>query len=271
MLAKCNSLTHMQSSGYAVLCLVYLVAGTFSVLARAGELSPDKSRVTFLCSDWPPFEYYDNNNKLTGYSVDILQSMHDVLGLEPRIQQFPWARAYKMAQNSPNHAVFTTARTSQRESLFKWVGPIANREIYLWKLKSRRDIQVSTIDDVRNYLVGTVRGEAGEKQLVDMGFEHRVNINSVEKQSRNILLLYNRRIDFIYGLGLTTTYIIKKEGYDPNHIERSILLSKGNQYYFAFNKETPDDIVQKYQDALDEISKNGVLRSIQAAYGVPVN
>ncbi|OZB34031.1 MAG: hypothetical protein B7X51_02425 [Pseudomonas sp. 34-62-33] len=37
----------------------------------------------------------------------------------------PWARAYRITQTTPDTAIFpTTIRNSQRQPLFKWVGPI---------------------------------------------------------------------------------------------------------------------------------------------------
>ncbi|WP_168188204.1 ABC transporter substrate-binding protein [Hahella sp. CCB-MM4] len=224
--------------------------------------------VTFLHSNWPPFEYVNDQGEATGYTIDILNAMLDLVDIETTIQIFPWNRAYQTTLKHPNHAVFTLARTEEREPLFYWVGPIASREIYLWKLKSRHDIKVSTLEDVKQFRVGTVRGEAGERQLLEHGFKFDVNIHSVDDQTRNFLLLFNKRIDFFYGLELTTYFILNKEGYDPSKVEKTVLLSGGQEYYFGFNRETPERVIRLFQDALQTIKDNGTFTRIQRKYGM---
>jgi polar amino acid transport system substrate-binding protein len=238
-----------------------------SVFAEAsGDLS--QAPVRFYASEWPPFEYTQADGAVTGYSVEILKAMHEVLGEQPNVRIFPWSRSYKLAQEEANTAVFTMARTEKREDLFKWVGPIAPREIYLWKLKDRDDVKVANFEDAKQFMIGTVRGEAGENQLIEMGFDPKKNLHSVDKQARNYLLLYKKRIDFIYGLEFTTIYGLKKAGYDPDKIEKSLLLNSGLEYYYGFNKQTSDELVQRYQQALDTIKKNGTFDKITSKYVV---
>lgn len=254
-----------------VLFLSLFISCLYVLPTSAANESPSSvmdKPVRFLASEWPPFEYTKPDGSLTGYSVDILIAMYEHLGMTPDIKIFPWNRSYKLAQEEENTAVFTMARSEKREKLFKWVGPIAPREIYLWKLKSRDDIKVKTLDDVKNYMVGTVRGEAGEQQLLDMGFDLKKNIHQVDKQTRNYLLLYKQRIDFLYGLEFTTIYGLKKAGFDPSQVEKSLLLNSGLEYYYGFNKNTSDDIVNRFQQALDAIKRNGTFDKIVSKYTV---
>ncbi|GLQ29658.1 substrate-binding periplasmic protein [Litoribrevibacter albus] len=248
--------------------LVFLVSLLVSHAYANEENASSDGDVRFFASEWPPFEYTQADGSITGYSVEILRAMFEELKLEPSIKIFPWNRSYKLAQEEVNTAVFTMARSEKREDLFKWVGPIAPREIYLWKLKDRTEIKVSSFEDAKNYMIGTVRGEAGEQQLVDMGFDLKKNLHSVDKQARNYLLLYKKRIDFIYGLEFTTIYGLKKAGYDPSKIEKSLLLNSGLEYYYGFNKNTSDDVVNRFQQALDTIKKNGKFDKIVSKYVV---
>ena len=39
-----------------------------------------------------------------------------------QIRLYPWARAYDMALKEPNVLIFLIARTSARETQFKWAG-----------------------------------------------------------------------------------------------------------------------------------------------------
>ena len=46
----------------------------------------------------------------------------------------PWARAYTYGLEKPQHCVFSTSRTAEREALFKWVGPVSQIDWVLYAL-----------------------------------------------------------------------------------------------------------------------------------------
>ena len=78
-------------------------------------------------------------------------------------------------------------------------------------------------------------------------------------------LLVNR-IDFFYGLELSTVYGFKKAGLDPEKVEKSLLLSGGLQYYYGVNIDTSDEIVDQFNRALQKIKDNGVFDRIANKY-----
>ncbi|MBT6539414.1 MAG: transporter substrate-binding domain-containing protein [Francisellaceae bacterium] len=225
----------------------------------------------FVCSEWPPFEYKDENNKITGYSVEILQAILEELSVEDNIKIYPWKRVLLIVNKDINTLAFTMARTPARENTFKWVGPIAKREIYLWKLKDRKDIIIENWSDVQKYTIGTVRGDAAENQLKEKGFIKGKNIDPVNTQLQNYKKLYNKRVDLMYGLELSTIYGVTKAGLDTSALEKSLFLSGDLNYYYAFNINTSDETVLKFNNALEKIKNNGVFDSIVRKYSTSVN
>jgi polar amino acid transport system substrate-binding protein len=243
---------------------IILLLNTQTKAATPATLENESFKL--LCSEWPPFEYADSNGKPTGYSVEILQAILKELKIEDNIKIYPWKRAYTVAQSKKNTLIFTMARTKEREKQFKWVGPIASRDIYLWKLKGRTDIKANNWEDIKKYIIGTVNGEAGEKELLDMGFNKDENISSVTKQLQNYHMLYSQRIDFLYGLEFSTIFGLKKAGLNPDMVEKSLLLSGGLEYYFAFNPNTSDLIVEQFKKALQKVKDNGTFDKIANKY-----
>ncbi len=47
---------------------------------------------------------------------------------------FVWARAYEIALHEKNVLIYSIKRTSERESLFKWVGVIVPIDFYFYAL-----------------------------------------------------------------------------------------------------------------------------------------
>ncbi|NQY94418.1 MAG: transporter substrate-binding domain-containing protein, partial [Campylobacteraceae bacterium] len=126
----------MNKLNKIILCLLF-TSFLSAFTSWAQTLQIEQKSYLFLCSEWPPYEYMSKNKKPIGFSVEVLEEMSKVLNIKSEIKFYPWARAYSLALNTKDVAVFTMARTKVREKIFKWVGPISDREIYMWKLKKK--------------------------------------------------------------------------------------------------------------------------------------
>ncbi len=125
------------------------------------------------------------------------------------------------------------------------------------------------MQEAKNYLIGTTRGYASETDLINKGFIIDENIDSVTVPQQNYEKLYAGRIDLIIDLELTAYYGILKTGLDFSQLERSILITSGTDLYFAFNVETPQETVEKFQTSLIKIKDNGLFDKILQKYKLP--
>ncbi len=218
---------------------------------------------------YPPYNMKSKDGKLVGSSIEVLEAvlkkMDSKQGLKD-VKLRSWAKSYSVAQKKKNAMVFSTTRTESREALFKWVGPIATATVGVVALKSKH-IVIDKISDFNNYKVGAVLKDIGEILLLDAG----VNKNSIYyvkgKDAINILFnkMQKNRIDmFAYNLNVAFSNA-KIEGFDINKYEIVYTLKVGYQY-FAFNKNTDDKVVQKWQNALDAIKKDGTYDKIHSKY-----
>ena len=70
---------------------------------------------------------FGENGKAKGYVSEIVIEILSRLGGEQtEIQILPWTRAYRYLTQGPNTMIFSVGRTSDREDLFHWVGPVFN-------------------------------------------------------------------------------------------------------------------------------------------------
>ena len=246
-----------------------LILKWFIVSSLLLSLGINAAPLHIICAQWPPYEYSGKDGKPAGFSVEILQAILNDLAIKNTVEFYPWKRAYLKTLNTPNTLLFTVARTPDRENKFKWVGPIGSREVYLWKLKSRTDIRVNNLQEAKNYLIGTTRGYASETDLINKGFMLNEHLDSVTVPQQNYEKLYAGRIDLIIDLELTAYYGILKTGLDFSQLERSILITSGTDLYFAFNVETPQETVEKFQTSLIKIKENGIFDKILQKYKLP--
>lgn len=103
-----------------------------------------------LTESWAPFNY-EKDGKITGYSTEVVEAVLQEVGIPFQIRMGVWTGIYQKALDEPNQLIYTISRIPEREDKFNWIGPIADRQQALYKLKQREDIQVDTLEDVKKY------------------------------------------------------------------------------------------------------------------------
>ena len=84
-----------------------------------------------------------------------------------------------------------------RKILFNWVGPISPREIWLFKLASREDIVLRSLEDAKRYQIGVVRKSSSANYLLKNGFSEDKNLQLANLEIQNIKKLFIGRIDLV--------------------------------------------------------------------------
>ncbi len=224
--------------------------------------------ITINTEEYPPYNM-KVNNKLSGISVEVLDAMFNQMKSSQTIDDvrlINWSRAYNLALKKKNYMVFATSRTKERESLFKWVGPIYQTSLGLIALKKKKII-INNDKDLNKYKIGTVLSDVANQILLTKGVDKK-NIKQVGGKNA-ISLSFNKldknRIDMFSYVLAGAKYSAKKDGFDFNKYES--VYSIGKYYgYFAFNKDTDDKIITKWQQALDDIKSNGIYDKIMKKY-----
>ncbi len=158
---------------------------------------------------------------------------------------------------------YSIGRNQERESLFKWVGTIASIQISLFKLKSRTDIQITTLEDLKEYRVGGMSESHDTQYLASKG----ISVESVTRISQNINKLKANRVDLIVGSQLMMLNEIKLIGYDLNEFEKTYFIEElSTSLYVAFSRHTPDSLVETFRTALEEIKTSGRYDAIRRTY-----
>lgn len=221
-----------------------------------------------VTEEWAPYNYQDNGQP-AGFSVELLQAALQLLGDQPRIEFLPWNRAYLIAQKKPDVLIFTMARTPEREAQFRWVAPIRAREILLYRLSSREDIQVSTLEDAKRYKVGSnALEDASTQDLLKHGFELGKNLELITgKDVQNIQKLKLGRIDLLPMAPLQMVASVKAAGLSVADFVPAIPLSAtGGEYWFAFSLGTADVKVNTLRQAFETLRSNGTYDAVVRKY-----
>jgi polar amino acid transport system substrate-binding protein len=160
---------------------------------------------------------------------------------------------YQKTLNENNTVLFTTFQIPEREQLFKWVGPVASgRDVLL--VKSDKNISITAPEDLEKYKIGAIENDIALQRLLNYGLKKKDLIS--EPTSKPIIeMLKNGTIDAWAYNDLAGIWLIQQSGAKASDYKIAYVLDQGDGYY-AFNKGTPDSLVQSFQLALDYIKSN---------------
>lgn len=240
-------------------CKIIMFLTMFAILSATSTYA---SEVTVLTEQMPPYNHSDQNNNITGFSTEIVKEIlkrADIKIAGGKIKIYPWARAYKMTERNKNTLLYSMTRSEKRENRFKWVGPIASRTIWFWKLKKRDDISVKSIEDIKNYRIGAVSEFSSAKYMQDLGF----HLDFCNNEEINFKKLLANRFDILTALELAAAYHMNKQKRSFNDLEKLVKLDDRYDYYLALNINTSDEIVDALQNALDNTKKDGTYNRIK--------
>ncbi|OZG70686.1 amino acid ABC transporter substrate-binding protein [Hahella sp. CCB-MM4] len=222
--------------------------------------------VHVVTTDFPPYSYERNGNA-GGMATEIVEQALKKAGLDYDLKVFTWSRAYHTAVHEKNTLIFSIARSAERENLFQWVAKVAPYRIRLYKLASRDDIRIQSLQDARHYIVGGEYSDIKQAYLIKQGFEAGKNILLVAKDELNIRKLFAGRIDLIPFNEFSLPIMLNKEGHNLSELQPVLDLEEiSYDLYVAFNKETPETSVQALRDAMHRLRISGQIAKIQDRY-----
>ncbi|MBU1311212.1 MAG: transporter substrate-binding domain-containing protein [Gammaproteobacteria bacterium] len=214
---------------------------------------------------FPPYSYIEADS-ITGLNTELVRRSCETAGLKCQFRLYPWLRAYEAATKDPQGALYSTSRNALREPLFKWVGPLAHSKASMYRLKSRPEINPATLDDAKQYVIAVARGDVYEMYLQSQGFEHGVNLLGLAAKSDAVALFLQHKVDLLIASELILPVWLAQYQHGLDSVEPVLDLSVVGANYLALNPAVPDSVVQKLQQALDQLYASAEYRQLAAEY-----
>lgn len=250
-----------MNSNPLIIQLCLLLALACSVMA----MDATQQSFEYMCEDIPPSNYLEHG-ELKGISVDLLKLMWKSMNVpEQPIRVVPWARGYEMVKSTKNHVLFSMTRTPERESTFKWVGPIFTvRNVLIGRAGTA--ISIHSLEDAKKYRIGTIIDDVVEKSLLENNFD-RSKTQGVSALKQNFDKLRLGRIDLIAHTEQTLYQFINDNQYNANDYKVYFVMSESKNYY-AFQHDTPDSLIQRFQSALNGLAMERI--NLLKKYNLPL-
>ena len=245
--------------------LLVLAGSTLWLASTASAVDASHSSIVLLTENFPPYNMAKNgknfaqNENIEGIAVDILRETFKRADIPYSMTlRFPWERIYHLALENPGYGVFVTARVPERETLFKWVGPIGPDD---WVLLARGDspITLTSLEQARQYRVGAYNGDAIALSLEKQGLAPVI----VLRDQDNARKLQAGQIDLWATGAPAGQFLARQVGFSGF---KTVLRFNQAELFLALNKDVPDEVVNKLQKALDQLKAEGVVEKIRAKY-----
>lgn len=210
----------------------------------------------------PPVQF-EREGQVVGPSTEIVKEVLRLSGFAADIKIMPWARAYNMVQETPNTLIYSMLRTTGREAMFYWIGAVAQHKGALLALHSRQDLIASTLEDAKQYLVGTVRNSYAHDFLLQQGFSEDNNLFLVATLDEEINLFINKRFDFILSDPDTIGFKLKELGLVYADLDVITWVPQLNKdLYLAANLQTNIKWLEKMQSSMDKFKKTAEYKAL---------
>ena len=250
---------------YGVFVIFLLSAISCGCLGESppGPAAPaEDSGLRIITEDFPPYNYIDEDGNITGQSTDVVNGILEKLNMKADIELMPWGDGYNIVLNEPATALYSTGRTTEREPLFKWAGPIASYETVLYA-KADSGIEIDSLEAAKKAgSIAVVRDDSRQQFLTENRFE---NLILCEDDTECLGKLMDGEAVLWFGSSANAEEIAFNAGYDPAALS-AVYPVRTVGLYIAFNSVVPDETVSEWQDALDSMKADGTYGAILARY-----
>lgn len=239
---------------------------------QGGTVPPATSELRIITEVYPPYNFVDKNNNVTGQSTEIVQAILEKTGTQASIEVMPLSQGLALAEKGPGIVIYSINRTAQRENLFKWVGPIGYYEQAFYAKKGAT-IAINELEDAKKIdKIGVYKGDAGGQFLVSQGF---TNLDESLTDAEALQKLMDGKVQLWLGNKDGLTITAAQAGVNPDDLVMMPTVVIRADLYIAFSKDIPDSTVTAWQSALDalkqekDIDYKTVYEKIMAKYSDP--
>ena len=208
----------------------------------------------FIYSDEDiPYVTIDNNGQINGgITTEPVYKVLKKLNLpKTKLERVPWARAYHDAISKHNIVIYPIVKTPERLEKLDYLFKLLSSTVYFYKLKTRNDIKISTLNDAKKFNICVQRDDYRAKFLISEGFKF---LDEATDSTLNVKKFVEGRCDLIVSTEIGIQNKMKSLKYEFNRVQKLFPLNElDSDLYAAINKETSPEIKEQIKKAAASI------------------
>ncbi|MGP4075987.1 amino acid ABC transporter substrate-binding protein [Halobacillus sp. K22] len=204
---------------------------------------------------YAPYTFHDENDKLTGYDVEVAKEIGKRLDLEIEFKETKWDSMFAgLNSNRFDMIANQVGIKPDREEKYSFSVPYTYTSAVLVARKDNNDIQ--SFED----LDGAVSAQSLTSNYADIAKEYGAEIQSVEGFNPAMELLNNGRVDATVNDRLSVLDYLKEKG-DQSQVEIVAKEDNASETAMMFRQDNPE-LVEAVNGALKEMKEDGTLEEI---------
>ncbi|NKB32757.1 MAG: transporter substrate-binding domain-containing protein [Pseudomonadales bacterium] len=226
--------------------------------------SSESNVIRLYTEDFPPYSMTvdgsssaDSAENITGFMAEIVKELFSRAEIDYTMELVPWARAYENTLTQPNHGVFTTVRTEEREQQFSWITPLL-KSSWVFVAKADANITLSNLSQASQYRIGGYYEDAIAKHLEGQG----LRIDYVPNDVLNMRKLVRGRIDLWPVVQAKGIWMANSEGLEVEEVYTIMFTEMG----LAMNKESDPELIHRLNIEMQSLKDDGTLLRIIRSY-----
>lgn len=226
-------------------------------LALLALCAPVAAELRLLTEEAPPMSF-TRDGEPSGFSVEVVRALLARTGDSGKIEVLPWTRAFHLAQQAADTALFSIVRTPVREDRFHWVGPIVVGTTSFYSLKSRHLVIDTLQQAAASGPLALPKQWYTYETLSAQGFS---NLYGVSSSKQMMTMLRHGRVKLIATEDLTLAGELAAAELKPQDVTAHVPFMR-SAYYIAFSPQTSVVRVMRWQRALQQMHEDGSLAAI---------
>lgn len=180
----------------------FFISLIFLTLTVAQATASAEVLVIGVSTGYPPY-YYKENGKLTGFCVDLADSVASIIGLEVVYKEFPWKRLILSARKGDVDAIMPLFKTKEREEYLLFNGlELAFEKIHFFTIKDFPVSYIGSFEQISDYRIGVVTNYSYGKTFDNFRFSKKV----VTLNDKHLIEMFiNKRFE----IGVGNKYVVQ--------------------------------------------------------------
>ena len=221
------------------------------------QLSAQPQPLHLYTEEYPPINF-SLNGQPTGLATEMVRAIMRRTGQNAPISLVPWARGYQLALTRPNTGLFVTMRTSERERLFQWVGPLTRNVTGFYALRSA-GLSIDRLEQARELgEIAVPRDWYSHQRLQAEGFR---NLTPVTGASQVVSMLKRGRVKLMVLDNLSLSTLLAQGDIRADEVQLLFTLMYSDSY-IAFSTQTDAALIRRWQRELDGMKADGSFAAI---------
>lgn len=233
-------------------------------LCLFGSTAVAEDRVLKLAStEFPPF--YGAELEGNGFVTEILREAFDRGGYQIEVDFLPWKRAMSETERGRYDGLFTMWYREDREESFAFSDTLPANEYVFFK-RADLDVAFNTLEDLKPYKIGVVRGYAPPPTFDPEAFK-TLPANDNEENLRKLI---RGRVDFVLTDRIVALHILNTVLAEDAAavVQVGKPLSVETQHFvIPKTAEGYEALMAAFNAGLEEIGADGALSEILNRYG----